>query len=937
MTNYRGLYNSTDFTGDYIDVSQINTDTIQLKADSDQLLLGTNGVTTISCLSSSDRTLTIPLSNGDGQFVLTNSDVDQIIGGDNTFTGSNTFEQTTTFETNILIDTINEYTNNNGVNIDGVILKDGLIYDTNYNIGVLHSDLNGNITSSNIVDGDIDDNTITFSKIQQISNNKALGNITGITNDIQQIDLLSTSSNNSIMLRDSSSNTQVNEISLNQINSLTNSYIMVKNVKIDTDLLADESSNDFFIVNRGGGYLVLKNEIGETYVASDTDNVHLISYDSSKYIICGNILQCGNGIQTDNIYEYTLNNGVNIDGLIIKDGLFNDTNYTTGYLISDTNGIITSTDIDVVIYDISKDIIVNHIDCYGSVATQYIESSDGLYIEQYGNNNITISNTGIGDIDIISNNGDILISCVNEYHKINMNCFDLYLDVNRLTINYLKSVGVLHSNIYGQLSTSLITNDDINIGTITYDKLNLTNSIVNNDIVNNTLTFAKIQQINNNKLLGNISGGIANISEIDVSTSAGANTVVRRDALGDISVNNIYNDRIYPISASASLPSYSFNGNTQCGMYAESTNTLAWSTAAAKRMTLNNNNLTINLNGSASLPALAINQNGLGIYRSATDTMNFSTGLNSRLQMDNSRALFSYSGTAALPAICLRSASNAGIYSSATDLIGISTNGIGRMQATNTGISIINGTLSSDNNTLTNISSTTITNSLGSVSNPSYTFTGDSNTGIYSPGADQLNIVTNGANRVECTNSGVIINGNLSISGTNNDTPIGSLIMYISTVPPNFKWLICDGSAISRTTYSVLWAIIGTTYGAGDGSTTFNIPNFSQRMPFGYSSPSFNMGTTGGATTKTLATSELPSHTHSASGLTISGLSGNQFFCTEATGSNDPNWKNGTLAGFNRTTLGTLSVGGNTASTGSGTSFSILNPYLSVSFIIKVL
>lgn len=43
-------------------------------------------------------------------------------------------------------------------------------------------------------------------------------------------------------------------------------------------------------------------------------------------------------------------------------------------------------------------------------------------------------------------------------------------------------------------------------------------------------------------------------------------------------------------------------------------------------------------------------------------------------------------------------------------------------------------------------------------------------------------------------------------------------------IPPGPSWLLCDGSAISRTTNSVLFGIIGTTFGAGDGSTTFNIP-----------------------------------------------------------------------------------------------------------------
>lgn len=54
--------------------------------------------------------------------------------------------------------------------------------------------------------------------------------------------------------------------------------------------------------------------------------------------------------------------------------------------------------------------------------------------------------------------------------------------------------------------------------------------------------------------------------------------------------------------------------------------------------------------------------------------------------------------------------------------------------------------------------------------------------------------------------------------------PIGAMVPYPSnTIPDN--WLLCDGSAISRTTYSLLFSVLGTSHGSGDGSTTFNLPN----------------------------------------------------------------------------------------------------------------
>jgi phage-related tail fiber protein len=58
-------------------------------------------------------------------------------------------------------------------------------------------------------------------------------------------------------------------------------------------------------------------------------------------------------------------------------------------------------------------------------------------------------------------------------------------------------------------------------------------------------------------------------------------------------------------------------------------------------------------------------------------------------------------------------------------------------------------------------------------------------------------------------------------------TPIGSVMPFFagSVVPPG--WLLCDGQAVSRTTYAALFRVIGATYGAGNGSTSFNVPTLS--------------------------------------------------------------------------------------------------------------
>ena len=87
------------------------------------------------------------------------------------------------------------------------------------------------------------------------------------------------------------------------------------------------------------------------------------------------------------------------------------------------------------------------------------------------------------------------------------------------------------------------------------------------------------------------------------------------------------------------------------------------------------------------------------------------------------------------------------------------------------------------------------------------------------------------------------------------------------TVPDGH--LECDGSAVSRTTYAALFAIIGTTFGAGDGSTTFNVPNLQDRMAVGVGQGSGLtnrvLAATGGAATHALSSGENASHNHDSS------------------------------------------------------------------------
>ena len=90
----------------------------------------------------------------------------------------------------------------------------------------------------------------------------------------------------------------------------------------------------------------------------------------------------------------------------------------------------------------------------------------------------------------------------------------------------------------------------------------------------------------------------------------------------------------------------------------------------------------------------------------------------------------------------------------------------------------------------------------------------------------------------------------------------GIISVYASSVAP-VGWLLCDGAAVSRTIYANLFSVISTTYGTGDGSTTFNLPNLQGRVPVGVNS-TYTIASTGGTSTVTLtaAQSGIPAHAH---------------------------------------------------------------------------
>ena len=147
--------------------------------------------------------------------------------------------------------------------------------------------------------------------------------------------------------------------------------------------------------------------------------------------------------------------------------------------------------------------------------------------------------------------------------------------------------------------------------------------------------------------------------------------------------------------------------------------------------------------------------------------------------------------------------------------------------------------------------------------------------------------------------------------------PSGTIKAFGGSSAPT-GYLICDGSAVSRTTYAALFAAIGTTFGAGNGTTTFNIPDARGKVLAGYKSGDANFGTLGhslGEATHLLTTAEMPSHSHNVP----IGITGSF--------ANSPGWNgDATHSGTNPWS---------SDPTGGGGAHNNIQPSLTINYIIK--
>ncbi len=228
------------------------------------------------------------------------------------------------------------------------------------------------------------------------------------------------------------------------------------------------------------------------------------------------------------------------------------------------------------------------------------------------------------------------------------------------------------------------------------------------------------------------------------------------------------------------------------------------------------------------------------------------------------------------------------------------------------------GTLSATNLGLATLASPTFTGNVGipagSASAPAVRRSDDTNTGLYFSASDTVNVSTGGTNRVQIDTNGITVqdrkairfrdtsnsnfvavrapdnaasditltlpstdgdandvlqsdgSGNLSFAALPQAVPTGSVHMMATTTAPS-GYLECDGSAISRTTYADLFSVIGTTWGAGNGSSTYNIPDLRGEFVRGWDN---SKGTDSGRSFASSQSGQNAQHNHTATATSTS-------------------------------------------------------------------
>ena len=209
-------------------------------------------------------------------------------------------------------------------------------------------------------------------------------------------------------------------------------------------------------------------------------------------------------------------------------------------------------------------------------------------------------------------------------------------------------------------------------------------------------------------------------------------------------------------------------------------------------------------------------------------------------------------GTVALPGITFGSDPDSGVYRIAANNLGIAANGAKVLDISATGLGVVG----------------TILNGDGTVSLPGFSFTSDTDCGFYRIGANNIGFAIGGVKVLDFSANGILGVGAVAV---------GAIMEYGGSTAPT-GWIFALGQNVNRATYPALFTVYGTTFGAGDGISTFGVPDEQGRVVAGRSSGTSRLTTTyfgassgqndtgvgsiGGAESQALTAAQLATHAH---------------------------------------------------------------------------
>ena len=1019
MTNYLGLYNSTNFQGDeiitntaYAETAYIDNLTIHALAisnDSNQITLGTNGITTISDVQASgNRTLTIPTTTGNASFVLT--DNNNIIVGDNTFTGINSFSNAA----GIKVDVINEYTSNAGVTIDSVLIKDGEV--DGVDVSVLE-DRSEHVYSTGLYDGgvlSIGSPNTTFSIsdgegliVNNRTNPHTITNVSwtgktniSVTNIATQLVTYITIDSTGSVIQSSSKPTNTNTRDYIFIGAVVHVNLTIVDAVNQEQQFILSPSNQLRDILEALGYI---NITGNTISASGAN----LQFSKSAGYILGFGINYSNDAKnphklllplvntTSTDFQYRLQTGTNYNPTGPPYNL--DPNF---YDLAGVRTAVTANKFTIqrvyvfpsnkiklqygqTIYQtmaaakegLKLDAFVTEASitengmliCYIIVkqGTTNLQTAANAYFLQSGKFDSTGTTSGGATLQLTYDNSvspEILTDVTRGAVSIKRGTAadtDAVFEIQNaagtnkfictgegvLTTGY--TTGIIHSDVNGLLSSSTIVNADVSASAaIAYSKLNLANSILNADInTSAAIAYSKLNLANSI-----LNADINTLAAIAYSKLNLANSILNADintsaAVAYSKLNLASSIKASDINSQASTNGYVLTANGTGGASYLAASSIASQIAISDigiTSTYYYLNMSPAITGNNSLYGHALDVNGFLLkYRSVDGTLD----MGGDIAKMNGRAEYVQSDSGGLDAnlyVMMKNESS-NVYQLKYSTNIKFNNNTGTLTCnTFTGALSGNATTATTATTATNSTNATIaTDTTNADRYLTYVSATSGNNGIkadagalFNPSTNKLTISGNiTGDNMTCTNA--LTAGSLTVNSatiTTDGNPIGAIIMFanMTSIPSGYRE--CDGASISRTTYATLYALIGTDYGVGDGTTTFTLPNLQGRFPLMYGSSSatgattHSMATSTGEETHVMTTGKMVTHLHAAGGLVTTYA----YKSTTNTGSAS-NQTGSSVQMYNSS-----AITGSTANTGSSTAMKMFGAHLVINFIIKV-